>query len=119
MQVGSPSETLDTHSWRDTLGINPVPPSSGLQGTHLLLHSVILLTTMFAHSFVPAVLFGASIVVAASSHHPVTSCKLANATPTFPPGQTALAQPTGAPSFITLGAGIQNYTCNATSGTYV
>jgi hypothetical protein len=74
---------------------------------------------MFTLSFASAVLLGASAVSAFPSHRQLTGCSLANATPTFPAGQTALAKQTSAPSFIALGAGVQNYTCNATSGTYV
>jgi hypothetical protein len=46
------------------------------------------------------------------------SCPTANATLTFPDGQTALSVPPGqVPNHILLGTGVQNYTCSA-SGTY-
>jgi len=46
-------------------------------------------------------------------------CPVAEATLTFPEGQTALSIPPGqVPNHVLLGMGIQNYTCGA-SGTYV
>jgi len=49
----------------------------------------------------------------------LAGCPIANATLTFPKGQTALALPPGqVPNHILLGTGVQNYTCNAT-GSYV
>jgi len=48
----------------------------------------------------------------------LSGCNLSNAKLSLPSNQTVLAQPTGAPSFVGLGVGVQNYTCNATSLTY-
>ena len=46
------------------------------------------------------------------------SCPVAKAVLTFPPGQTALAIPSGqVPNHILLGTGVQNYTCTD-AGTY-
>ncbi|EDR13962.1 uncharacterized protein LACBIDRAFT_305232 [Laccaria bicolor S238N-H82] len=45
------------------------------------------------------------------------SCDISHAQMTLPANQTALAQPSGAPSFVLLGVGVQNYTCSA-AGTY-
>jgi len=47
-----------------------------------------------------------------------TGCNLSHATLSVPADQTALTTPTSAPSYIALGVGVQNYTCNATSLTY-
>jgi len=48
----------------------------------------------------------------------LAGCPIANATLTFPAGQTALAVPQGqVPNHILLGTGVQNYTCTA-SGNY-
>jgi len=47
-----------------------------------------------------------------------TGCNLSKARLSVPANQTVLTAPTGAPSFIGLGVGVQNYTCNATSLTY-
>jgi len=45
-------------------------------------------------------------------------CPTANATLTFPEGQTALSVPSGqVPNHILLGTGVQNYTCSS-AGTY-
>lgn len=48
-----------------------------------------------------------------------TSCDLSNAILSVPSNQIALVQPTSAPSFVTLGLGVQNYTCDPTSQTYL
>lgn len=45
------------------------------------------------------------------------SCDISHAQMALPANQTALAQPSGAPSFVLLGVGVQNYTCSA-AGTY-
>jgi hypothetical protein len=47
-----------------------------------------------------------------------TGCNLSHAKLSVPENQTALTTPTSAPSYIALGVGVQNYTCNATSLTY-
>jgi len=48
----------------------------------------------------------------------LVGCPIADATLTFPEGQTALSIPSGqVPNHILLGKGVQNYTCSA-SGTY-
>ncbi|KIM77192.1 hypothetical protein PILCRDRAFT_12195 [Piloderma croceum F 1598] len=46
------------------------------------------------------------------------SCNLSMAKLSLPLNQTVLASPTTTPSFVGLGVGVQNYTCNATSLTY-
>jgi hypothetical protein len=45
-------------------------------------------------------------------------CSLKDARLSVPSNQSVLTAPTTAPSFIALGVGVQNYTCNATSSTY-
>lgn len=45
-------------------------------------------------------------------------CNLSDAKIPLPSNQTVLAQPTSVPSFVGLGVGVQNYTCDATSLTY-
>jgi len=47
-----------------------------------------------------------------------SKCSTANAKPTLPANQTALVSSTETTSYIALGVGVQNYTCNATSLTY-
>jgi len=47
-----------------------------------------------------------------------SSCDLSKSRLSVPSNQTALKNQTGAPSFIGLGVGVQNYTCNDTSLTY-
>jgi len=48
-----------------------------------------------------------------------TDCNLSHATLKVPANQTQLTSPTTAPTFVGLGVGVQNYTCNATSETWV
>jgi len=45
-------------------------------------------------------------------------CQTAKAVMDLPKNQTALVSPSTAPLFVMLGVGIQNYTCNAATGTY-
>lgn len=47
-----------------------------------------------------------------------TNCDLSSARLQVPTDQTQLIAPTYAPSFIGIGVGTQNYTCNATKSTY-
>jgi hypothetical protein len=74
---------------------------------------------MVALSFVSALVFGVAAVSAIPTPNKGLKCSLQNAKMSLPAGQTALAQQTVAPAFIGIGVGVQNYTCNATSGTYV
>jgi len=67
---------------------------------------------IFALSFVSLVV---SALAAPKLH---TGCNLSHAKLSVPAGQTVLTAPTSPPSFIALGVGVQNYTCNATSLTY-
>ncbi|KAG1763490.1 hypothetical protein EDD22DRAFT_887162 [Suillus occidentalis] len=53
-----------------------------------------------------------------SKMHNSTSCDLSHARLKVPANQTQLIAPTYAPSFIGIGVGTQNYTCNATKSTY-
>lgn len=53
-----------------------------------------------------------------SEKHISTSCDLSYARLQVPADQTQLIAPTYAPSFIGIGVGTQNYTCNATKSTY-
>ncbi|KAJ7191274.1 hypothetical protein GGX14DRAFT_297519, partial [Mycena pura] len=46
-------------------------------------------------------------------------CEISKDTMDLPPNQTALVAPYSDPLFVTLGIGIQNYTCNSTTSTYV
>ncbi|KAJ6481788.1 hypothetical protein C8R45DRAFT_1063035 [Mycena sanguinolenta] len=46
------------------------------------------------------------------------SCDTSKATMDLPAGQTALVNPTFPPTFVTLGVGVQNYTCSNVSSTY-
>lgn len=47
-----------------------------------------------------------------------SGCDLSKAQLSLPSNQTALTNPTGTPTFIGVGIGVQNYTCNSTSLTY-
>jgi len=49
---------------------------------------------------------------------PEDCCSLSEAKLPLPSNQTALTAPTGAPSFVAVAVGVQNYTCNSTSLTY-
>lgn len=50
----------------------------------------------------------------------IAGCPISSAVLTLPSNQTTLAVPAGvAPVAIAMGVGTQNYTCNATSSTYV
>jgi len=59
----------------------------------------------------------AAVITAAPSNHRLTDCSLADAKPDLPANQTQLVQPSGAPKYVALGVGVQNYTCGA-AGTY-
>jgi len=48
----------------------------------------------------------------------LTGCSLANANIPLPANPAPIVAPTGAPSFVSLGFGVQNYTCNAATSTY-
>jgi len=48
-----------------------------------------------------------------------TGCNISAAKLKLPSNQTALVEPTTAPQFIGLGVGVQNYTCNTTSSTFM
>ncbi|KAJ7093274.1 hypothetical protein B0H15DRAFT_747320, partial [Mycena belliarum] len=45
-------------------------------------------------------------------------CSTTGVTMDLPVGQTQLVEPSTAPLFVTLGVGIQNYTCNAATSKY-
>jgi len=45
------------------------------------------------------------------SHSMERSCSLSAARLQLPLGQTSLAVPTGPPAYVTMGVGVQNYTC--------
>jgi hypothetical protein len=72
---------------------------------------------MFSLSFLSAALLGASAVLA-FPHGPaaISACNLSKVQVPVAAGFTG---PTVGPSFLGLGVGVQNYTCNATSGAYV
>ncbi|KAL4260168.1 Protein of unknown function DUF3455 [Pleurotus pulmonarius] len=70
---------------------------------------------MVAFSLVSAVV-AASVVLAAPSIK-TSGCDLSKAKISIPSGQTALAQPTLAPSYVSVAIGVQNYTCTD-AGTY-
>ncbi|KAJ3538784.1 hypothetical protein NMY22_g5024 [Coprinellus aureogranulatus] len=59
-------------------------------------------------------IFATALLAISALAAPLTpSCSTEKAVLTVPGGQTALAQPSGAPSFVLLGVGVQNYTCGA------
>ena len=57
-------------------------------------------------------------VLALPSFKAQQGCSLKDARLSVPSNQSVLETPTGAPSFVSLGVGVQNYTCNATTQTY-
>jgi hypothetical protein len=64
-------------------------------------------------------IFIAMLSVCLANAHPTkkTGCDLSSARLEFPDDQTVIADPTGAPRYIALGVGTQNYTCTD-AGTY-
>jgi hypothetical protein len=60
----------------------------------------------------------AAPTLALPNFHKFGGCNLSNAKLPLPGNQAVLANPTGAPSFVGLGVGVQNYTCNSTSLKY-
>lgn len=70
---------------------------------------------MFFISFTPLLL---AVPVLALPNVKHQCCNLSNTTLLLPSNQTALAAPIGAPSFVAVAVGVQNYTCNATALTY-
>ena len=79
-----------------------------------LLYRIIMLSISLAS--LPLLL--AAVVHAAIWPSTRSGCSLSQARLTLPSNQKSLTSPTGAPSFIALGVGVQNYTCNDTSLTY-
>jgi len=65
-----------------------------------------------------AVVLGASIPALALPNAKLPGCDLSKAKMSLPSHQSALVNQLKPPSFIGLGIGVQNYTCNATSLTY-
>ncbi|KAG8216848.1 hypothetical protein J3R82DRAFT_7108 [Butyriboletus roseoflavus] len=72
------------------------------------------LTTLFS-----AVLFLGSVCSHPTTRQLSASCGLSNVRLQVPPQQTQLIAPNYSPSFIALAVGTQNYTCGATSSTYM
>lgn len=70
--------------------------------------------SMSSSLFITAVLAVAALAAPFSSGN----CDIQHAQIGLPANQTALAQPSDAPSFVLLGVGVQNYTCT-TNGTYL
>src|ERR1700683_213494 len=68
-------------------------------------------------------IFLASLLLAVSAlalpNLKLSSCNLSQAKLSLPLNQMVLVKQTSAPSFVGLGVGVQNYTCNATSLTYL
>ncbi|KAF8546712.1 hypothetical protein OG21DRAFT_1517959 [Imleria badia] len=71
-------------------------------------------TTLFS-----AVLFWGFVYSILTARQFSASCGLSEARLQVPANQTQLTAPTSSPSFIAIGLGTQNYTCNATTSTYV
>ncbi|CAK5276958.1 unnamed protein product [Mycena citricolor] len=67
---------------------------------------------MFAKLILPLVFFAALVAGAPSQ------CNPTRASPDLPAGQTTLVAPNLPVKFVTLGVGIQNYTCSSTTLTY-
>jgi hypothetical protein len=60
----------------------------------------------------------AALLVSASPAFKDQCCDTSAAKLDLPSNQNALVTPTTAPLFVTLGVGVQNYTCNASTLTY-
>ncbi|KDQ31883.1 hypothetical protein PLEOSDRAFT_1100408 [Pleurotus ostreatus PC15] len=63
-----------------------------------------------------SIVVAASVVLAAPSIK-TSGCDISKAKISIPSGQTALVQPTLAPSYVSVAIGVQNYTCTD-AGTY-
>ncbi|KAJ7166184.1 hypothetical protein C8R46DRAFT_1192584 [Mycena filopes] len=66
------------------------------------------------HRILPA-LASAALLVSATATPPTTGCDTSKSILDVPSGQTAVVAPPTAPLFVTIGVGVQNYTCNSTS----
>lgn len=73
---------------------------------------------MLISSILTLVAIGSSANALSAIARLSTSCDLSSARLQVPADQTQLVAPTYAPSFISLGVGTQNYTCNTTSSAY-
>jgi hypothetical protein len=72
---------------------------------------------MFSLSILSVALLSAPAILATSQRQPALSaCDLSNAKVPVYPSMTA---PTIPIDFVGVAIGVQNYTCNATSGTYM
>ncbi|KAG2041256.1 hypothetical protein BDR03DRAFT_891623 [Suillus americanus] len=71
---------------------------------------------MLTFSILALVILGYADALPSKGH--LRSCDLSCARLQVPANQTQLIAPTYAPSFIGIGIGTQNYTCNATESTY-
>ena len=80
---------------------------------------LVKLATFLSCSFFTAtLLFGIKAEGSTVLPKKIAGCPVADATLTFPQGQTALSIPAGqVPNHILLGKGVQNYTCTA-AGNY-
>jgi len=80
---------------------------------------LVKLATLLSCSFFTAtLLFGIQAEGSTVLPKKIAGCPVADATLTFPEGQTALSIPPGqVPNHILLGKGVQNYTCSA-AGAY-
>jgi hypothetical protein len=94
----------------------PVPEVLLIVSTDHPPHSLMMFSKLTA--ILSISLLTATLSFGMNSDEKYRSCSVANATITFPPGQTALVVPPGqVPSHIFFGKGVQNYTCSDT-GTY-
>ncbi|KAF7336172.1 malate dehydrogenase [Mycena venus] len=71
---------------------------------------------MLALALIPLLL---SAVSAVERRANASRCDISGATLSLPSNQTLLTAPSQGPSYIGVAIGTQNYTCNATTGTYI
>ncbi|KAG1786828.1 uncharacterized protein HD556DRAFT_1007987 [Suillus plorans] len=72
---------------------------------------------MLTFNILALVILGYADALRAEKHHSA-GCDLSGARLNVPANQTQLIAPTYAPSYIGIGVGTQNYTCNTTLSTY-
>ena len=95
----------------------PVPICPDIVHVNHSLSSQIFASTMFKFLFIALLAAGTAFASPATR---TVRCYASKATLTLPasqPSGTPLATPSGNPSFIGIGVGVQNYTCG-TTGTY-
>lgn len=106
--------------WQSKSSTDAVVLSSSLSDAFLSATALFYTTSsiMVAFAILAPLLAGASLVLGTPLAPQLGNCDVTKATPFLPSGQTNVTVPSGqTPSKITVGVGVQNYTCSS-SGTY-